>query len=197
MNSFPSPVFISQGRSKEKMPDLRMLPWTHLQKHHFAARARALFNMRPFLHPDLTLFGPPGDSRPDYKSSQPYVVYPAPGAAPEVVLSKTIPPGVIYIMTGLAIIHYGGNPPDGTGNVVWSVQQNYAGIKGLGQITAQVGSQVQPRQVSLEAIENDILQVTVQVPTGQPPMPPGVTTAAFFWGFTYPLVEATYKRRGE
>jgi hypothetical protein len=168
-------------------------PYTDLQKQSLDVRANLVQDAPSFLHPDLSFFNPPADSRPFIVTPNPFVAYPAPGAGEVVVISYTVPAGLLAVINKLAVVHVGGNPPDGTGNVVWRVKQNGAGVKGMNALTSQVGTYAQPNDFVITAVENDIVEVTVEVPLGQPIMPPGTRTAARFHGWTYPLMEATLK----
>jgi len=170
--------------------DFNNLRWTDAQKLAASMRAQSVHGQAPFLNPELTLWLPPLDSRAFEANPPLYTRYPAPGAVAIPILTYTAPPGKFAVINKLAIAHIGGNPPDGTGNVVWSVQINGGGQKGLGQITFQFGTLAQPNDIVIPLMENDVCQVFVQVPTGQPAMPPGTATAALFHGWTLPLSEA-------
>jgi hypothetical protein len=170
-------------------PNLARQPWTDEQKLSIAARMKTALSGPSFMNRNISLFNPPADSMPFIVTPNPFVAYPAPGAAPAVVIQYVVPPGMMAVITKLAVVHVGGNPPDGTGNVVWSVLINGAGIDGLGNLTSQVGTYAMPNDFVFRAIEQDIVQVTVQVTVN--PMPVGTTTAARFHGWTYPLIQAT------
>lgn len=186
--------------SEGQLIDTKDLGWTPMQSWIIGRKITNLLRSRPFLHPDLTLFNPWADSRP-FLFTTPYgtsvvgqaAPYPAAGSGPSVILSYTVPPALIAVIKKLAIVHIGGNPPDFQGNVIWQVTVNGAGIKGLNQQLSQIGTLAAPADEQIVAIENDIVQVLVTVPAGQ--VPPNGTTAASFTGWTYPLVEATYKRK--
>jgi hypothetical protein len=102
----------------------------------------------------------------------------------------------------MAIVHFGGNPPDGTGIVVWRVVRNGAGLRGLGTLTAQYGTFAAPIEASIFCTENDTISITAECPATlpggavNPGMPVGTTTAALFKGFFYPLSEATNPQQG-
>src|SRR5579864_283981 len=104
------------------MIDVRKQGWNPTQRLIVSAKLRNSAAMRPFLHPDITLFNPWADSRP-FKFTTPYgcsfsgqaANYPAAGAGPEVILQYSVPPGMIAVIKKLAIVHIGGNPPDFTG----------------------------------------------------------------------------------
>lgn len=172
-------------------PNLAEQPWTDNQKLSADARVRVALAGSPFLNRNISLFNPPADSRPFVVTPNPFPAYPLPGAGPIVVIQKVIEKGLMAVINRLAVVHIGGAPPDGTGNVVWRVLINGAGIDGLENLTSQVGTYAQPNEFVIMAIENDIVQVTVEVPAGKPAMPIGQSTAARFHGWTYPLVQAT------
>lgn len=172
-------------------PDLASQPWSDTQKLSAATRVRTGLAGSPFLNRNISLFNPPADSRPFIVTPNPFPAYPAPGAGPIRVIRFVVQPGLMAVINRVSVVHVGGNPPDGTGNVVWRVLINGAGIDGLNNLTSQVGTYAQPNDFVFMAIENDIIEVTVEVPAAQPPMPVGTTTAARFHGWTYPLVQAT------
>jgi len=174
--------------------------WTQHQEMIVKARLMNAMRMRPFLHADITLFNPWADSRP-FIYTTPFgtpfaggaAPYPAAGAGPEVILQYTVPTGFIAVIKKLAIVHIGGNPPDFTGNVVWQVAVDFAGVRGLNQLLSQVGTLAAPADEQIVVIENSIVQVLVTIPTGK--VSPNATTAASIGGWIYPLVEATYKQK--
>jgi hypothetical protein len=180
-----------------QQPNLNAQPWTDNQKMSAAARVKLALAGAPFLNRDISLFNAPADSKPFVVTptggtiAQPFVAYPAPGAGPSVVIQRVVPKGLMDVITKIAIVHVGGNPPDGTGNVVWRLLINGAGVDGLNNLNSQLGTYAQPNDFVIMAIENDIVQVTVEVPAGQPAMPAGQSTAARFHGWSYPLVQAT------
>ena len=174
-----------------QMPGISKQPWTDSQKQSAAVRMQNAFNMPPFLNREISLFYPPADSAPFIITPNPFPAYPAPGAGPIIVISYNVPPGLMAVVYALAVVHVGGNPPDGTGNVVWRVLKNNSGVNGLNNLTSQVGTYAAPNLFTIVLIENDTLIVTAEVPALQNPMPVGATTAARFHGWTYPLVEAT------
>lgn len=100
---------------------------------------------------------------------QPLAAYPAAGAAPIVILSYRVPAKMSGALRELAIVHNGaaGTFGDGSGNVVWRVLINGVPQKGLEAIYAQIGSILQPAQMFLLLKENDLLQITAQVPAGK------------------------------
>ncbi len=167
------------------------LLFSDLQKRTLSARSKSLNSSGPFYRRSVSLFNPPADSNPLIITANPFIAYPLPDVGPSTIITFTVPLGLFALITKLAIINYGGNPPDGSGNVVWRVLKNGGGIRGLSNLTSQVGTYAQPNDVVITLIENDVIAVTVEVPAGQPAMPGGSTTAARFHGFTLPLVEAT------
>lgn len=180
------------------IPNLGQLPFTQAQKAVLDAKAFAVQNAPPFIHPNLNFFNPPADADYFRFSSNPFSSYPAVGAGPIPILSFTVPQAKVACVREMAIVHFGGNPPDGTGIVVWRVLNNGAGLRGLGILTAQYGTFANPIEAAILATENDTLTITVECPATLPsgavnPGPPaGSTTAAQFKGFFYGLSEATY-----
>lgn len=197
----------SDGRrnySARLLPNLGSQPFTSTQKSVLDAKAFNVQNQSSFVHPNLNFFNPPADSDPIRVTPNPFPNYPAIGAGPITVLSYTTPQGKIAIIRKLSIAHFGGNPPDGTGRVIWRVLRDGGGLRGLGTLTAQVGTFASPLEVSILCYENSTLTVTVEVPaflpdgvTPNPGPPGGTTTTASFDGFTYPLSEATYPTGGQ
>jgi hypothetical protein len=173
------------------MPNLDSKPWTDAQKLSIAARLKTALTGPRFLNRDISLFNPPADSRPFVITPNPFPAYPAPGAGPIVIIQYSPQTGLMAVINRLSVVHVGGNPPDGTGNVIWRVLINGAGIDGLNNLTSQVGTYAQPNDFVFMAIEHDIVTVTAEVPAAQPPMPVGARTAARLHGWTYPLVQAT------
>ncbi len=187
---------LSRGPRPHPLPNLGRMPFSDHQKVSLEARARAVRNAPSYIHPDLSFYNPPGDSRPFVVTPNPFPVYPAPGMLPLVVIQYVVPNGLIAVVNKLAVVHIGGNPPDGTGQVIWRVLQNGAGITGLNNLTSQVGTYANPNDFVIVAWENDILQVTVELPAASVAMPVGSTTAARFHGWTYPISEATLQKGG-
>ena len=173
--------------------DLNSLGWTDAQKVSASIRAQGVRAQSPFLHPDLTFYLPPADSLAFFVNPATFTPYPALAAPPVTILSYTAPQGKLAVINKIAIVNVGGNPPDGTGDVIWSVTINGGGQKGLGQISFQVGTLAAPNDIEILLIENDVCQVNVQVVAGAPP--PGTTTAIFH-GWTYPLSEAILPASG-
>jgi len=184
-----------RNRPAALLPTLNTLPFTAHQKAALDARAKSVANAPPWIHPQLSLWNPPADADTFRRTSLPAQVYPAPGASAVIVLSFTVPRSKLAVIQHLSIVHVGGNPPDFIGNVIWRVLKNGGAFPGLNQLTAQVGTFAAPLPVTLLGIEGDRITVTAEVPTGQPAMPAGTTTAASFDGFMYPLSEALSPNR--
>lgn len=187
------------------LPNLGQQPFTNAQKAVLDAKGFAVQNASPFLHPGLDFFNPPADANYFRFSPSPFPQYPAVGAGPITVLSFSVPQGKVAVIREMAIVHFGGNPPDGTGIVVWRVLHNGAGLRGLGALTAQYGTFANPIEASIFATENDTMMITAECPatyylngvvTPNPGPPGGSTTAAQFKGFFYPLSEATNPQQG-
>ncbi len=146
--------------------------------------------MRSSIRPDLYCYPLP-DARPVFVISNPAPAFPAPGAAAVVVLTYTVPPGFFTVFNKLAIMLIGGNIVDFTGNVVWRVLINDAGVKGLEALVAQVGTNAAPNDIQpIPLWENDVISITAEVPAGQPAQPVGNTTAARLHGFQMPIQKA-------
>src|SRR5579885_3238536 len=128
------------GDSSQLLPNLGNGPWTDWQKLSLDTRASALDSAPPYIHPDLAFFNPPADSSPFIVTPNPFVAYPAAGAGPTTVISFIVGAGLLAVVNKIAIVHVGGNPPDGTGSVIWRVLQNGAGIRGMNNLTSQVGT---------------------------------------------------------
>ena len=185
------------------LPNLGQMPFTHAQKAVLDAKSFAVQNTPPFLHPNLNFFNPPADSDYFTVTPNPFPNYPAVGASALVVISLTVPQAKIAVIRKMSIVHFGGNPPDGSGQVIWRVIRNGGGLRGLGTLTAQYGTFANPKDVSIFSTENDTISVTVECPsflpdgvTPNPGPPAGSTTGASFDGFFYPLSEATYPVQG-
>lgn len=176
---------LGQDQNTPSLPDFNDRTWSDYQKVFAQQQATTVDNAPPYLHPDLTFFLPPADSKPFIVTPTLFVAYPAVGATATII--TYIPPsGQIAVINKLAIVHVGGNPPDGTGNIVWSVQVNGAGIQGLSQLTSQVGTYANPNDVEILIIEGDTLTITVTTVANQP----NATTAARISGWNYPISEA-------
>jgi hypothetical protein len=179
-------------------------PFTAAQKATLHAKAFAVQNAPPFVHPNLNFFNPPADSDTFTIAPSPFPVYPAvmPAGGQLPILTFTVPRGKFAVIRKLAIVHFGGNPPDGTGQVIWRVLRNGGGLRGLSTIMWQVGTFANPKDMPIYCWELDTITVTVEcpalLPNGAPnPGPPGgSTTAASFDGYMYPLSEATFPLQG-
>jgi hypothetical protein len=191
------------------LPSLNTQPFTPAQKATLDAKAFAVQNAPPFIHPNLNFFNPPADSDSFTLTPSPFPTYPAVmGPAPGggggalTIISYTVPRGKIAVIRKMAIVNFGGNPPDGSGIVIWRVIRNGAGLRGLSTLMAQYGTFSAPKDVSIFCWENDTISVTVECPallpngTANPGMPNGNTTAASFDGYMYPLSEATFPVAG-
>jgi len=154
-------------------------------------RKRGLDAQLSTLRSDL-LVSTPTDARPFILTSIPAVLYPAPGAARVDVFSYTVPAGFMAFILKLAVINISGGFTDFSGNIVWRCLVNGAGVKGLENLTAQVGTLAAPLAGAVIALmERDIFEITVEVPAGQPPMPLTATSAGEIVGFLYPLPRCT------
>ena len=188
---------LSRGPRRPHLPNLGNSPFSAAQKIALDARARCLDKAPSYINPGLSLYNPPADANP-FTITPPngFPVYPGVGQGPITVITLQVNFGLLAVIRFLAITHFGGNPPDGTGIVVWRVLRNGSGIRGLNALTAQYGTMAAPKSVVLLGWENDIITVTAECPAllpngGANPGPPGgSTTAASFDGFTYPISEA-------
>ena len=185
------------------LPNLGQMPFTHAQKGVLDAKAFVVQNASPFLHPSLNFFNPPADSDYFTVTPNPFPAYPVVGASAIIVISMTVPQAKVAVIRKMSIVHFGGNPPDGTGQVIWRVIRDGGGLRGLGTLTAQYGTFANPKDVSIFCTENDTISVTVECPafladgvTPNPGPAAGATTGASFDGFFYPLSEATYPVQG-
>jgi hypothetical protein len=180
------------------------MPFSPTQKATLDAKAFSVQNAPPFIHPGLNFFNPPADSEPFSVSPAPFPSYPAvePAGGPVTVIAMTVPRGKLAVLRLLSIVHFGGNPPDGTGRVIWRVLRNSGGLRGLSNLMSQYGTFANPKQVAIFCWELDTISVTVECPAllpgggANPGMAAGTTTAASFDGYFYPLSEATYPVAG-
>jgi hypothetical protein len=156
------------------------------QAYILNSRRQQLARYVPPAWTQLNGAAPPTSGRPFIVTPAPFPAYPAPGAAAINIISYTVPRGMNALITFLAIVHVGGGFIDGSGNVIWRVLVNGAGVKGLEALQSQVGSYAQPNEVQLVLQENDVIVVTVEVPAAQPAMVG--TAAARFHGFVVPVV---------
>jgi len=187
-----------RSQMPQVMPQLGKMPFTRAQKQALDGKGFMIQNAPPYVNPNLSLFNPPTDAYTFRATSVPASLYPAAGASALTVLAYVVPKAQFMVINKLSIVHIGGNPPDFTGAVIWRVLKNGGGLRGLATLTAQVGTFANPLPITpITGIENDSFVVTVEIPAGAVPLPPGGTkTAASFDGFTYPLSEATYPRQG-
>lgn len=198
-NSNPT---LSRGPRAHPLPHLGRSPFSDAQKVSLDARAQAVVNSPSYIHPELSFYNPPADSLPFTVTPIPFPAYPLVGANPVVIIQYVVPNGLLAVINKLSVVHVGGNPPDGTGQVIWRVLKNGAGITGMNNLTSEFGTYSNPKSLVIVAVENDILQVTVELPANLPDgtpntnMPAGATTAASFDGYTYPLSEATLYKAG-
>jgi hypothetical protein len=110
------------------------------------------------------LFQTTSDALPVLLSSAP-AAYPAAGAT-TVLLSYRVPAGAILVVQMVAVVNIGTWVPDNTGNVIWHVLRNGAGVRGFENLYAQVGTLQQPQLVNLLARQNETISITVTVPVG-------------------------------
>ena len=193
---------LSRGPKKPLLPSLPDMPWTWDQKMTIDARARLINTTPAYINPDLSFYNPPADNTPFRVTpltgnlANPAVSYPTLGLGQIPVITFVVGIGLMSVIRALSIVHIGGNPPDFTGQVIWRVTRNGAGIRGLNQLTAQVGTFATPLSVVLVGVANDVFQVTVEVPAllpdGSPNLQPpgGSGTAASFDGWTYPIKQS-------
>lgn len=193
---------LSRGPRRPLLPNLAETPFTASQKASLDARARLVDTTPAYINPDLSFFNPPADNSPFRVTpltgnlNSPAVSYPPLGGGQVSVISFLVPVGVMCVIRALSIVHIGGNPPDFTGQVIWRVVRNGAGIRGLNNLTAQIGTFAAPLPVVLVGVENDLFTVTVEVPALLPDgsanlqPPAGSGTAASFDGWTYPLKQS-------
>lgn len=147
-----------------------------------ASRASSLGNVDPAVYDR-----PSPDSRFFDKTPQPFIYYPNPGGGAVDVLAFSVPPGQGCVLRWLAIVAIGGGYVDGSGNVIWRVLVNGSAIQGYEELACQVGTLAQPSDTHIVANEGDLVEITVEVPAGQPNMPVGATTAARAKGWFFPV----------
>jgi hypothetical protein len=188
-------------RSAQLLPQLGSLPFSQQQKSVLNMKGNLVQSASPWIHPSLSSnSNAPSDAnsftvtpQPSGNLNQPWVAYPAPGAGAVTVISFTVPPSKVALIRYLSVVHYGGNDPSGTGQVIWRVLQNGGGIQGLNALSATFGTFAAPKVLTAPIIgmENDTIIVTAEVPAGFPPVGAGAGTGASFDGFTYALSAAT------
>ena len=151
-------------------------PSQQVQQYFLRQKLQALNRVVP---PDPLRAAPMGFIR----VTTPYVAYPAPGAAAVSLLSYTVPAGLNAMLTYMAIFNVGAAFVNGSGNVIWRVLINQAGVKGFENLQSQFGTDGLPLPVAIPLIENDTIQVTVEIPGGQPALPfPANSTGVRFHG---------------
>ena len=108
------------------------------------------------------------------------------------IVSYSVPPGYIGRLRWLSLVHIGGNPPDGTGSVIWRLRINGACVNGFSNLQFQLGNAVggafqSPGYPvsSVELNQGDVITATVTVTALQVG---GVSTAAQLHGW---VVSAT------
>lgn len=91
--------------------------------------------------------------------------YPAPGAPPVVIQNYQVPPAQRARIYAHGLQHNGSNPPElSLSGVIWRFLVNGYPLKGLGTVTAQIGSFETPAPTVIWLTENDVFQVTVELP---------------------------------
>ena len=163
-------------------------PAQTIQQSVLQAKATLLQSWPASINPSLANHQP-ADSHPFQVNSAPALNYNAPGAGPVTLLTYTVQQGQMAFITSLVIIAIGGGFSDFSGNVIWRCLINAAGVNGLENISAHMGDLNTPVPVQIQLNENDVFQITAEVPAGQPPMPAGATTAARIQGWSYPLAK--------
>ena len=153
------------------------------------AKAAALGRIRTDSLSGFDAHNAPADSHSFVFNSSANFVYPAPGAGPSTMLSYQVPIGVISVINMISIVAIGGAFVDASGQLIWRCWLNGSGIDGLESLGAQIGSLATPVPIQVVLTENDLFLVTVEIPAAQPPMPPGATTVARIWGWTYSLTK--------
>lgn len=122
--------------------------------------------------------------------NSPFIAYPAPGAAAAVVNSIQVPSGHGGVIRKIAVINQGGAYNEGSGQVIWRVLLNGAGVKGLENENSEIGQLTAPADTFIVLEDGDILQVTVEVPLllpgGGANQSPAGTTAARLVGWYFP-----------
>lgn len=105
--------------------------------------------------------------RPWQANSAP-AAYPAAGASAS-LLTYTVPPGSVLVVTGISIVNIGGAVVDFQGAIVFHVLRNSAGAVGFENLYGQVGTLSNPQATNLTFAAREILQVTVSIPANQLP----------------------------
>lgn len=152
--------------------------------HRMARALDALAGVGPDIDPrDLT--NPSPAARWFDQTPSPFPAYPAPGAAAIDVVTLTVPRGFNGRIKQIAIVHVGGGFIDGSGNVIWRVKVNGAAVQGMQNLQSQLGTYAQPAETYIAVHENDLVEVTAEVPAGQPAM--AGTPAARLVGWFFPI----------
>ena len=113
--------------------------------------------------------------------------YPNPGAGAVVINSYQVPTGQRARIVTHALQHAGGNPPEiSNSGVLWRFLVNGAPLKGLGAVTSQIGAFATPVQTVIWLTENDLFQVTVELPAASPGQ--SGSSGYFASGWTAPLL---------
>jgi hypothetical protein len=154
-------------------------------------KAAALASIRTDTLAGFNAHQAPADSHPFVYNSSAAFAYPAPGAGPATMLAYTVPPGSIAVINMLSIVAIGGAFIDASGQLIWRCWLNGSGIDGLENLQAQIGSLATPVPIQVVLTENDLFLVTVEIPAGQPGMPPLSTSVARIWGWTYSLTKVS------
>jgi hypothetical protein len=156
---------------------------SHIQHHVLVAKSISLAKQQPTYRSDLLIQGP--QSRSFLLDSGVFGGFPAPGAARQVILTYRVPPVTLAVISQLAIIANGpdGFFTDGSGAIIWRMFNNGAAVKGMQEITAQIGTIEQPVPWWMVLRPNDVLTITVEVPAGQQALAAGSVTAARLYGY--------------
>jgi hypothetical protein len=162
--------------------------WSDYQKVAAQLKSQAIGQMPPFFDPSLTQFLQPLDAKQFVATPPLNIAFPVPGAAAVTVLSYQAPVGTMAVINELAVTYIGANPPDGQGNMTWSLLINGGAVKGLNNQTRQLGTDANPNAVNIRLIEGDIASIILSVPAGK--VAPVGTLTARFMGWTYPISEA-------
>lgn len=170
----------------------QLSPINQVRRHLLGLKLQTL---QRFAKPDPSLDALP---LPFVVVTTPYIAYPAPGAAASVLLTYTVPPGQNTVITLLAVFNVGAAFVNGSGNVIWRVLINNAGVKGLENMQSQFGADSLPISVAIPMVENDTIQITVEVPAGQPALPfPANSTGARIHGGSAPASIGTLAGLGQ
>ncbi len=161
-----------------------LTPLQQIQQHMLSLRLNSLGLAQPAIGLQR-LDVPPPDATPNIVVTTPYSNYPAPGAAAIVILSETVPAGFNEVFNLIAVFASQGGVVNGSGNVIWRVLIDGASVQGMDNLQSQLGSDAQPIPTYIHLIELSTIQITVEVPAGQPALPG--TTGARLHGYRYPV----------